>query len=89
MKSGQADAGVVDKKSAETYVKNNPGAGLVIAEGMEYQLEDHFTGYRVAAKKGEIQLIYFVNGVINEVTASGTYDSWLDEAAKRAEELGM
>ena len=89
VKSGQADAGVVDLESAETYIKNNPNAGLIIAGGMNYKLEEHFMGYRVAAKKGELQLIYFVNGVINEATEYATYDTWVEQAEKRAEELGM
>ena len=63
--------------------------GLIIAEGMRYRLQDHFRGYRVAAKKGELQLIYFVNAVINEATEYATYDAWVEQAAKRAEELGM
>ena len=89
VRNGQADAGVVDLESAETYIRNNPGAGLIIAEGMRYRLQDHFRGYRVAAKKGELQLIYFVNAVINEATEYATYDAWVEQAAKRAEELGM
>ena len=89
VRNGQADAGVVDLESAETYIRNNPGAGLVIAEGMRFRLEDHFRGYRVAAKKGELQLIYFVNAVINEATEYATYDAWVEQAGKRAEELGM
>lgn len=86
---GQADAGVVDMESAETYIRNNPGAGLIVAEGIRYQLGEHFLGYRVAAKKGELQLIYFVNGVIDEVTEFATYDAWTDDARRRAEELGL
>ena len=89
VRQGQADAGVVDMESAETYIRNNPGAGLMIAEGIRYQLGKHYLGYRAAAKKGELQLIYFVNGVIDEAIENATYDAWLDEARKRAEELGL
>jgi len=89
VKSGQADAGVVDLESAETYIKNNPDAGLIVAGDMSFKPERHFMGYRVAAKKGELQLIYFVNGVINEATEYATYDAWLEQAGQRAEELGM
>jgi polar amino acid transport system substrate-binding protein len=34
-------------------------------------------------------LLYFVNGVIDEVLKDGTYMQWFEEARKRAEELGM
>lgn len=89
VRNGQADAGVVDMESAQTYVKNNPKAGLIIAEGISFKLEEHFLGYRAVAKKGELQLIYFVNGVIEEVQGDGTYERWIEEEQLRADELGM
>ena len=51
--------------------------------------EEQYLGNRVVAKKGELQLIYFVNGVIDEVTESGAYTKWIEEAQKRADELGL
>ena len=51
--------------------------------------DQQFLGDRVAAKKGEAQLMYFVNGVIDEVLADGSYESWMEEARQRAEELGL
>lgn len=89
VRNGQADAGVVDMESAENYMKNNSGAGLAIAEEIRFQPQEHFMGYRVAAKKGELQLIYFVNAVINEATEYATYDAWMEQAGKRAQELGL
>ena len=41
------------------------------------------------AKKGELQLIYFVNGVIDEILESGTYEKWIEAAQERADELGL
>ena len=89
VRQGKADAGVVDKETAETYIRNNPTAGLALAEDLYFVLEEQYLGDRVAAKKGEAQLIYFVNGVIDEVLADGTYLKWIEEAQKRADELGM
>ena len=89
VKGGKADAGIVDKETAETYIRNNPSGGLILADNLEYRLEDHYLGYRVVAKKSELQLIYFVNGVIDEVVASGQYAQWIAEAQKRADELGL
>jgi polar amino acid transport system substrate-binding protein len=34
-------------------------------------------------------LLYFVNGVIDEVLRDGAYTQWMEEARKRAAELGM
>ena len=36
---------------------------------------------RIAAQKGEIQLICFVNGVIDEVLESGQYMAWYNQFA--------
>ena len=87
--SGTADAGVVDLESAQTYIRNNPGCGLVIPEEIRYSLEEQYKGDRVAAKKGETELMYFINGVINEVLESGLYDQWVEAARKRADELDL
>ena len=89
VRQGKADAGVVDLETAETYIRNNPGAGLVLAEGLYFVLEEQYLGNRVVAKKGELQLMYFVNGVIDEVLESGMYEHWIEEAQKRAVELGL
>ena len=64
-------------------------AGLTLAEGLYFTLEEQYLGLRIAAKKGELQLIYFVNGVIDEVLADGKYTKWLEEAQQRAADLGM
>lgn len=86
---GRADAGAVDMETAENYIRNNPESGLALAENLHLDLEEQYLGDRIAAKKGETQLIYFVNGVINEVLENGTYLKWIEEAQKRADELGM
>ena len=86
---GRADAGAVDMENAQNYIRNNPEAGLALAENLVFVLEEQYLGDRIAAKKGEMQLIYFVNGVIDEVLENGTYMKWIEEAQKRADELGM
>ena len=87
VKDGRADAGVVDMETAENYIRNNPESGLALADSLTFKLEEQYQGDRIAAKKGETQLIYFVNGVIDEVLEDGTYMKWLDEAQQRADEL--
>ena len=87
--SGSADAGVVDLESAQTYIRNNPDCRLVIPDEIRFSLEEQYKGDRVAAKKGETELMYFVNGVINEVVDGGLYDQWVETARKRAAELDL
>lgn len=91
VRQGRAYAGVVDVEAAEAYIRNNPGCGLCIAEGqgLFFTLDKEFQGDRIAAKKGEEMLLYFVNGVIDEVLQDGAYTQWMEEARQRAAELGM
>lgn len=89
VESGSADAAMADATSAQTYIDNNPGCGLMLVPDVRFQLEEAFDGDRVACKRGELQLMYFVNGVIDELLASGEYQAWFDQAEARASELGM
>ena len=89
VRKGRADAGVVDMETASNYIRNNPDAGLILADNLYFKLEEQYLGHRVVAKKGELQLIYFVNDVINEVLEDGTYLKWIKEAQERTEELGL
>ena len=89
VRKGRADAGIVDMETASNYIRNNKDAGLALAENLYFTLEEAYLGHRVVAKKGELQLIYFVNGVIDEVLADGTYQKWIEEAQVRAAELGL
>ena len=89
VRRGKADAGIVDMETAANYIRNNKDSGLTLADGLYFALEEQHLGHRVVAKKGELQLIYFVNGVINEVLANGTYQTWVEQAQQRADELGL
>ena len=89
LEDGSVDAAAVDMTTGMAYVANNPECGLAMAPGFRFKLEEQYEGDRVAAKKGETQLIAFVNGVIDEVLPSGQYQAWFDEYAARAEALGM
>ena len=89
IRSGAADAGIVDIENAQTYLRNNPECGLMITEGIRFTLEDQYKGDRIAGKKGETELMYFVNGVIDEVVGSGMYTEWYKDAQKRADELDL
>ena len=80
---GKADAAVVDIGIARVYIENHPDCGLMIVPDVTFALQPQYTGDRIAAKKGEIELMYFVNGVIDEVLASGQYKSWFEYYAHR------
>ena len=86
---GRADAAGVDIESARLYIRNNPDCNLTLMEGVSFQLEEEFEGDRIAGPKDDIELIYFVNGVIDEVLSSGQYEKWFEEASLRAAELGL
>ena len=89
VRQGKADVGIVDLETAQTYIRNNQGSGLILAEGLYYVPEEQYLGNRVIDKKGELQLIYFVNGVIDEIIQKDLYHQWLEAAQARAEELGV
>jgi polar amino acid transport system substrate-binding protein len=86
---GTIDAAMVDLGTGQDYIDSNPGCGLVMIPGVRFILEEAFQGDRIAARKGEGQLIAFVNGVIDEVLESGQYLAWYGEAEARAKALGL
>lgn len=79
VREGDADAATVDIETALAYIQSHPACGLTLAEGIQFDLEEQFAGDRIAGRKGELQLLYFVNGVIDEVLSSGQYQVWYDE----------
>ena len=86
---GTIDAAMVDTQTGHAYIDGNPRCGLMMVPGVHFTLEEQFEGDRIAARKGESQLIAFVNGVIDEVLSSGQYMEWYEEAARRADALGL
>lgn len=86
---GTVDAAMVDTQTGHAYIEGNPRCGLMMVPGVNFTLEEQFEGDRIAARKGEGQLIAFVNGVIDEVLASGQYMQWYEEAVRRADALGL
>ena len=89
VQNGQADAGAVDAETALEYIEHNPECGLTLAKGVEFELEEQYQGDRIAAKKGELQLMYFVNGVLDEVLEKDLYTEWIEKAQERAEDLDL
>ena len=80
---------MVDVETAETYIENESDGSLMMVPEIVFSLDEHFKGDRIAAKKGQIQLLYFVNAVIDEVVESGQYMEWYREADAYAQSLGL
>ena len=89
LQEGWADAAAMDIDNARVYIQSNPDCGLMLVPDVCFALEEQFDGDRVAAKKGELQLMYFVNGVIDEILTSGQYEAWFEEYGTYASELGL
>ncbi len=89
LRSGKVDCAVVDVKTAETYIANESDGSVMLVPDIRFSLDEHFKGDRIAAKKGQIQLLYFVNAVIDEVVESGQYMEWYREADEFAQSLGL
>ncbi len=86
---GRADAAVVDIASARAYIKEHEEARLVLVEDVVFRQEVQYEGDRVAARKGETQLIAFVNGVIEDLLRDGQYQKWFEEYMEVAARLGL
>ena len=79
VKDQTVDAGIIDASLAVQYITSHPGCRLHFISIPDFILAEAYRGDRIAAQKGELQLIYFVNGVIDEVLASGQYDRWFEQ----------
>lgn len=89
LENGKIDAAMVDIETAQSYIDKETGTELMLLPEFQFQLEEQFKGDRIAAKKGQLQLIYFVNAVLDEVLESGQYMEWYKEAEDLARSLGL
>ena len=87
VQEGDADAAIVDVETAQLYIESHPRCGLTLTENIRFTLEPQFNGDRIAGPKGELALMYFINGVIDEAMNAGLYSQWFDEAAELARRL--
>ena len=72
-----ADAAVVNVAAAKAYIESHPQQKLALVPDLQLQIAKEMQGDRVAGKKGEVQLMYFVNGVIDQVLANDQYNQWI------------
>ena len=89
LQKGQVDAATVDIGPAQAYIQNNPGCGLMLVDGVSFALDAQFKGDRIAGRKGDLALMYYINGVLDLVLAQDLYTQWIGQAELRAAELGL
>jgi len=89
VQEGRADAGTVELETAVQYIRNNPDCGLTLARGIHFVMDENHKGDRIAGKKGELQLMYFVNGVIDEALQDDLYMQWYEAGEEYAGRLGL
>ncbi len=89
VQEGKADACACAIENAKLYIEANPEAGLAIAEGFAFTIDESTAGVRVGMPLGEDELTQFVNECIAELRESGQIDAWYDEYVQYAKTLGL
>ena len=89
LQRGKADAAMVDRETARSYLDSHPGCGLMLVDGLGFGMAEECRGDRIAARKGETQLVAFVNDIIREVVESGQYERWYRRHTLNADWLGL
>ncbi len=84
-----ADAAIVNIATAEDFIEDKPYFHLAIVPEIRFDTDPQYQGDRIAAKKGEIQLLYFVNAVLDEAIEKGLIDQWYEEYEAYADRLGL
>ncbi len=89
LKKGTADAGTVDMETAVLYLESNPDCGLTLMPDVRFTMQEAFKGDRIAGKKGDLELMYFINGIIDQIVSEGIYREWFSEYSRYARNLGL
>ena len=89
VQEGKADVAMVDVENAELYILNNPDCAMMVIPDVRFTLEEQYDGTRIGAQKGELELMYFVNGVIDEALEQDLYNQWFAEYTEYAGKLGI
>jgi ABC-type amino acid transport substrate-binding protein len=71
---------------AQNYAKVNPA---IAVSNVPVTIDESISGSVVCMPKGSTDLVDFVNGVIDEVQADGSFDTAVQEAFATAETLGQ
>lgn len=84
---GSIDALLLDKVTAEQYVKLNED--LVIAQGIEIEVDPNENGSAVALMKGNEDLANALNEFIQLKTEDGSIAQWYYDASQLSEQLAV
>lgn len=82
--AGNCEAVLIDKVSAEQYVKNYEGIGI-----STLVIESDESGFCAGVMKGNTSLQEFINEKIAEYKESGKISEWYVEAMEKTSELGI
>lgn len=88
LKSDKVDAFACSCEQMDAYAKANPEIARSTVE-FDTTVESMHDGNVAAVKKGETELIEAINAILEEVNASGIYDTWYSEAVAIARDLGL
>ena len=84
-----ADVAAVDIETAQTYLEENSVTDLMLIPGLVFARSGDENGDRIAARKGETELIAYCNVIIEELLESGQYDKWYDHYNRYASWIGL
>jgi len=85
----KADAAVVPIGTASLFIEANPTAGIMVVPDFKFFQDETTLGTRIGMPKGEKELLERVNGIIDEILASGQYVKWYEEYTEYAKKLGV
>ncbi len=88
VQEGKADAAIVARSSAQLYIDSNPSCGLAVLD-FRFVLGPEYDGTRIGIKKGETDLLDFVNTCIDELNETGQYSEWYDYYTEYGRQLGI
>ena len=86
LQEGKIDAFCSVDTTANLYIENNAGCGL-IGSGVNFQVDEDGAAIIMAKNLGEFY--DYVNNIVKEVKENGTYLKWMDEATALSQELGV
>ena len=89
LSEGKSDCVCAAISHVQLYMEANPDCGLYVIPDLQFETPEEFDGTRCGAPKGEVELMEFVNGCIDELLESGQYAKWVEEYKEYAAKLGV
>ncbi|WP_081667443.1 lipoprotein [Paenibacillus pinihumi] len=83
LKTGRVDAVIVDKPVADQYAANQDD--IAVASDVKFELSEDETGYAIAVKKGNKELLDKINATIKRLSENGDIERFVVEANELVE----